>query len=71
MSIIQDVAAEATKVTPHVTVSGLILWGFTFSDAVLALTLVSAVLHIFFGIRKNIRDEEFHKARMKEASDDE
>lgn len=70
MSIIHDVAAEATKATPHVTVSGLILWGFTLSDAVLALTLVSAVLHIFFGIRKNIRDEEFHKARMKEASDD-
>ncbi len=71
MSIIQDVAAEATKATPHVTVSGLILWGFTLSDAVLALTFVSAVLQIFFGIRKYIRDERFHKARMKEASDDE
>lgn len=71
MSIYQSVAAEATKATPHVTVSGLILWGYTLSDAVLVLSFVFAVLQIFFGVRKYIRDEKFHKTRMKEAVDDE
>ena len=71
MSIFQNVATEATKASPHVTVSGLILWGYTLSDAVLALSFVFAILQIFFGVRKYIRDEKYHKARMREAADGE
>jgi hypothetical protein len=69
MSIIQDVATEATKSTPHVAVSGLILWGITLSDAVLAISFISAALQIFFMIRKHIREEKAFKEKKGKSAD--
>lgn len=67
MSIIQDVAVEATKSAPPVAVTGAIVMGMTPSDWVTILTLAYLVLQIYFSILKNRREAKESKDKEKKS----
>jgi hypothetical protein len=49
-----ELAVEAAKATPPVTVAGLSLWGVTLHEWVLILTAVYTVLQIGFLLRDKL-----------------
>lgn len=49
-----ELAVEAAKATPPVTVAGLSIWGVTLHEGVLILTAVYTVLQIGFLLRDKL-----------------
>ena len=50
-----ETLAEAAKVAPAITVSGMVLWGYPLSDWLILLTIVYTLVQLVLLIEKRIK----------------